>query len=92
MRYASDGDICRNITINSYVLPSEASEDGIGLTPDLKYVYYCPMASCDIYRIATEYLNDEGYTTFSFSLSLSLLSLLSLSFAHGQVGCTARQG
>ena len=44
--------------VNGYTLYSPTAEDGIGLTPDFKYVYYTPLASVQLYRVSAEELRE----------------------------------
>jgi len=56
MVYDDSTSVARNVSINGYILYSSTSLDGIALTPDLEYVYYCPLSSYRLYRVPTSIL------------------------------------
>ena len=64
MNYDGPDSPARNVIINGYEIENlESANDGIALSPDLKWLYFCPLASYRLYRVPAEnarmYKNDS---------------------------------
>ncbi|ETO32845.1 hypothetical protein RFI_04271 [Reticulomyxa filosa] len=71
MTHDPESSEASTIRINNYTLNTTTSQDGISLSPNLEYVYYCPMASYKLYRIPTSTL--RNYTDDKTAHSIQFL-------------------
>eukprot|EP01084_Bolivina_argentea_P043815 80691_1 len=63
MNFDGNNSPARNITINNYTVYTDSAIDGIALSPDLNWLYFCPLSSYRLYRVPTydirSYVNDD---------------------------------
>ena len=59
---AADGirSTARNVTINGYTVQTDGGISGIALSPDLNWIYFCPLSSYRTYRVLA--FNVKMYT------------------------------
>lgn len=68
------GDPSSHITINNSTFSMPGPSDGIALTPDAKWIYYCTLASPYLWRVPTALLSNFSLTSEQIGQGVELVS------------------